>query len=209
MSKKMWSLLSMGCAMALLLVAIAQADEQKMDDAAMKDAAMKAEMAKMAEWTTPGAEHAVLKVLEGNWNVSSRFWMKPGDKEEKSTATSSFAWILNGRFLTQKYMGNWAGQPFEGQGTVGYDKIRKEYVSTWLDNMSTGMSVGKSQFDAKSKTFAETGNYSCPITGEKDKWYRSEWTIKSDNKTIYSMWTKDEKGKEYKTMELTYERAKA
>jgi hypothetical protein len=209
MSKKMWTLLSMVSAMALMFVAIAQADEKKMDEAAAKDAAMKAEMAKIAEWTTPGAEHAVLKVLEGNWTVSSRFWMKPGDKEEKSTATSSFSWVLNGRFLNQKYNGDWQGQPFEGWGTVGYDKIRKEYVTTWLDNMSTGLMHATAQYDAKAKTFNESGNYSCPFTGEKDKWFRSEWTIKNDNKTVYTMWIKDEKGKEFKSMELNYERVKA
>jgi hypothetical protein len=170
---------------------------------------VKAEMEKMMQMNMPGTEHAVLRPLEGNWAVTSRSWMKPGEKEETSSGTSVFKWVLNGRFLSQSFSGNWAGQPFEGQGYVGYDKIKKEYVSFWMDNMSTGVMQATSNFDPKTKTFAETGTYSDPMTGDPNRWFRSEWKIKSDNETTYTMYNKDEKGKEFKSMELTYKRAKA
>ncbi len=31
------------------------------------------------------------------------------------------------------------GMPFEGMGIDGYDNLAKQYVSTWVDNMGTGI----------------------------------------------------------------------
>jgi len=31
------------------------------------------------------------------------------------------------------------GQPMEGVGYTGYDRMRKQYTMVWLDNMSTAM----------------------------------------------------------------------
>lgn len=167
---------------------------------------MQLQMAKMKEAGSPGIEHTVLNSLEGKWNVSSKFWMKPDAPEETSTATAEISWVLGGRFLKQDYKGSWSGQAFDGMGFLGYDKIKKAYVSIWMDNMMTGISQSTGQYDAASKTIKAEGSMSCPMTGETDRWFRDELAIINEDKFTYSMFAKDETGKEFKGMELTYER---
>jgi hypothetical protein len=164
-------------------------------------------MAKAKEAGTPGPGHAVLKNLEGDWTVLNRMWMKPGDEPMKSEGTSSIEWVLGGRFLQQKYKGDWMGQPFDGMGIVGYDNVKKEYVSIWMDSMATGIMRGKGRYDKGSKTIKDEGTYSCPIKGG-DVDYRSEWKIGGKDKNNFTMFTKDPDGKEFKMMEITYTRAK-
>ena len=169
---------------------------------------MKAKMAKAKELGTPGAEHAVLKAFEGDWVVTNKSWMKPDEKPMESSGTASMEWILDGRFLKQSFKGNWAGESFKGMGLIGYDKIKKEYISFWMDNMSTGVFQSTGQYDASTKTFKDSGHFSCPMPDERDKWFRTEWKILNPNKHIYTMFTKDPDGKEFKSMELVYKRAK-
>lgn len=164
------------------------------------------QMAKMQELGTPGAEHAILDVFKGKWKVTSRSWMTPGAKAEESTGTSSMEWVLDGRFLKQKYKGEWAGEKFDGMGFVGFDKMKKKYVNIWMDSMATGVFQSMGRYDSKTKTFKDSGNFSCPMTGNTNEWFRSEWKIINDNQNIYTMYMKDKNDKEFKAMELTYTR---
>jgi hypothetical protein len=202
MKARMLSSIVMGLAIGVLFTAQASSEEQPQMSKEMQE-----QLAKMKEFGTPGAEHAILKTFEGNWNVSSRSWMKPGDKEQQSTGTSSMTWVLGGRFLRQDYKGDWGGQTFEGFGFVGYDKMKKEYVSVWLDNVSTSIFHSSGQYDAATKTIKDSGTFSCPMTGKKDEWFRAEWKIVSNDEHVYSMFMKDPEGKEFKMMEMTYKRA--
>ncbi|MES2856933.1 MAG: DUF1579 family protein, partial [Bdellovibrionota bacterium] len=93
-------------------------------------------------------------------------------------------------------------------GIIGYDNVEKKFETVWLDTMTTGMTAGSGEFDAKKKAIKETGDYSCPIT-EVQREYRSEFTLKDKNKMVYAMYGKGLDGSpEFKQMEMTYTRAK-
>lgn len=169
---------------------------------------MKTQMAKVKELGTPGADHAALKAFVGDWTVTSKSQMKPDEKEQLSTGTSSLSWTLDGRFLTQNYKGDWAGEPFAGVGYFGFDKMKKEHVSLWMDNMSTGIFQSTGQYNPATKTITYTGNFNCPLTGETNKWFRAEWMVVDSDTHVYNMYVKDAAGKEFKSMELTYKRVK-
>ncbi len=165
-------------------------------------------MAKMAESGAPGAEHARFKGLVGKWNIVNKGWMKPDDKPMESKGIAKFKWILGGRFLEQKFIGDMGGQKFEGIGYLGYDKLKKQYENIWLDTMSTSIFLAPGQWDEASKTLKSEGTFSCPMTGKTDEWFRSEWTLNSNDSQTFVMYGKDETGKAFKTMEMTYTRAK-
>jgi uncharacterized protein DUF1579 len=203
MRAKTLSVMTFGLVLSLFIITPAHAGKKK----AAPDAEMQANMAKVKEMGTPGPEHAVLNPLEGNWNVTSSHWMKPGAKVQKSTGSSSMAWVMGGRFLKQDYKGDMMGQPFEGQGYFGYDKVKKEYVSVWMDNMSTGLFEGSGSYDAATKTVTQSGTFSCPVAGP-NRWFEWKWQIVSKDKNIFSMYMKDPAGKEFKGMEIIYTRAK-
>lgn len=199
MNQKILNLFISVGALAFLLSAPVQAASSKAQNHAEMEA-------KMQEAATPGAEHAVLNALIGEWTVSNRSWMKPGAKVQHSTGTSTNTWVLGERFVKQEYRGNWAGQPFEGLSYLGYDNVKKEYVSVWMDNMSTAMIRSKGQYDSRTKTIEDSGTFSCPINGEVS--FRSTWKIVNQNKLIFTMFMQTEGGREFKSTEITYKRVK-
>lgn len=184
-------------------------DMKKKEVAPAVDAKMAqdAKMAEMMKLSSPGENHKVLDMFSGNWNYSVRFWMAPDLKPEESKGTSASQWILGGRFVQQNVKGTAMGQPFEGIGMIGYDNMKKEYQTLWIDNMTTGFMTGTSLYDAASKTFAETGSFSCPMTGEAKKPFRGVMKISDPNNYTYVMYQNAPDGKEFKAMEIVYTRA--
>jgi len=191
-------------ALIALSLLVPAAEAKKKDESAMMDEAMQ----EMIKRGAPSENHKVLSALVGNWDATVKFWMESGEKAEQSKASVSNELINDGRFLKQSYNGDWNGAPYIATGFTGYDNIREEYENIWLDNFSTGMMKATGQYDSKSNTLAFSCNYSCIMTGEKNKWSRSEWTILGDDKNIYKSFSKDPEGKEFLAMEITYTRAK-
>src|SRR6266700_3279096 len=174
-------------------------DQPKMtpEQQAMMDKAMKL--------GSPSEGHKALEPMIGKWTAKVLYWMKPGDKAEESTGASEQTWILGGRFVKQDYKGTMMnGMAFEGMGITGYDNIKGEYQTLWLDNMMTGFMLGTGAFDAPSKTIKTGGTFSCPMTGEKNMWYRSEWKVNDNDHQTYSSYGKTPDGKEFKNMVITY-----
>ena len=196
-------IVTMIAALTLALPGIAA--DKKMAAPATPGAEM---MAKMMKMTTPGADHQLLSPLVGKWNATVRMWMAPGAKAEESKGTSETTWEYGGRFLKQVYKGDWNGQPFEGVGYTGFDIVRGEYEGIWIDSMSTGIMKSHGKLDPATKVFKFEGTMSCPMTGEKEMWVRSELKINSPDMNSYSTFSKGPDGKEMKNMEIVYTRIK-
>ncbi len=118
--------------------------------------------------------------------------------------------ILGGRYLQHETKGKAMGMPFEGLGLTGYDNIQRKYVTIWLDNMGTGIMHGTGSFDDKTQVLSDRGEYSCPISANKKREYRSEWKIIDKNNMVYAMYGSGmvDDGPEFKNMEMTFRRAK-
>jgi hypothetical protein len=165
-----------------------------------------AKMEEIKRLSTPNENHKHLDIFVGNWEHTVRWKMKPEDEFTESKGTSKNEWIMDGRFLKQETKGEWMEQPFEGLGLTGYNNIKEEYETVWIDSMGTGMMKGTGKFDPATKTIMEEGTFSCPMTGEKDMDYRSEWKVIDADNYTYAMYGKAD-GKEFKTMEVIYKRA--
>ncbi len=165
-------------------------------------------MEKIKALAAPGEQHAVFEPLIGRWNYSGKFWMAP-DAEPQETKGKSLNTIVEGkRFLKQEVEGPWMGETFHGTGYIGYDNIKQEYVSVWIDNMSTGMMSSSGQYDSATQTLSLSGTASCPMTGEKDRPMRSAWTITDKDHSTYVSYMKGPDSQEFKAMELNYTRVK-
>ena len=164
-------------------------------------------MAKMKEYSTPNENHKLLNQFVGSWTYSMKWWMSPEGKADESTGTSEVKSIMGGRFIEQSVSGTSMNQPFEGRGIVGFDNLKKEFTSVWFDDMATGMMISGGQYDPATKTISEKGSMSCPITNGPRS-YRTLIKLVDDNTHVYEMYLNDEKGKEFKTMEITYTRKK-
>lgn len=160
--------------------------------------------AQMKAWTaymTPGNEHKQMAASAGQWKATTKMWMDPSQPPMTMEARAISEMILGGRYMVSRYSGQMMGMPFEGISTMGFDNATKKYVSSWVDNMGTGLMYmeGKWRDDIKGIEFRGMGVD--PATGKEVR-MRQVFTIKDDKTQVIEMY--DEKnGKETKTMEIT------
>jgi hypothetical protein len=173
---------------------LAQSDEEK------------AAMQKWQEYMTPGDIHKLFAKDNGEWNEEITMWMAPNTDPVKSTATVVNTMLLGGRYQQSKHSGNMMGMPFEGIGTIGYDNAKKAIISTWIDNMGTGIMYMEGTYDQASKTINLSGTSVDPMTGNNMK-VREVFKWIDDNTQQMEMYM-TQNGQEFKTMEIKLTRKK-
>jgi Protein of unknown function (DUF1579) len=155
----------------------------------------------------PGPEHKMLAKLEGTWDAKIKMWMGPGEPKE-SKGVLKRKMIMDGRYLREKFDGDFGGMKFEGLGLIGYDVNKKKYVMAWVDNFETGISNSDGAYDTGSKSYTFRGEEDNPQMGGKMK-TRDVLTILSDDSQRFEMYrTPLKEGKEFKVMEIAYTRSK-
>ncbi|MFG0246707.1 MAG: DUF1579 family protein [Phycisphaerales bacterium JB052] len=94
-------------------------------------------MAAMSNMGTPGDEHKELMKTCGQWSAKSSFIMDPAAPPTVSMGSMNIESVLGGRFVKCDFSMDFMGLPFEGLSYAGYDKYHEQYVSIWMDTMST------------------------------------------------------------------------
>ncbi|MDP5198357.1 DUF1579 domain-containing protein [Flavobacterium sp. DG2-3] len=159
-----------------------------------------AQMKAWQEYATPGNPHKLMADEVGTWNCDMTFWSEPNGKPEKATSTADIKMILGGRYQEANYKGTMMGQPFEGKSTLAYNNASKEYTTTFIDNMGTGMMVAVGKYDEATKSMELKGDMVNPMNGKKTP-YREVYTI-VDAKTRKMEMYDVKNGSEYKSMEI-------
>jgi len=191
------------CTLLLVFAAFAvpafAGDDKKATQPPATDPGMQAMMTAM----TPGEHHEHMKKLVGNYDYTIKMWMDPAAPPTESTGKRTAEMILGGRYLEEKFTGNFMGMPFEGVGLMGYDNLSKQYVGTWIDNMSTQIMEMHGTCD--SGTWSMSGESTDPMTGKKMT-TRSVVKLVNDNTFTMEMFGPGADGKEVKMMEMTCKR---
>jgi len=159
-----------------------------------------AQMKAWQEYATPGAPHKLMADEVGTWNCDMTFWSEPNGKPEKATSTANVKMILGGRYQESNYQGTMMGQAFEGKSTLAYNNASKEYTTTFIDNMGTGMLVAMGKYDESTKSMELKGDMVNPVNGKKTP-YREIYTI-VDAKTRKMEMFDVKNGEEFKSMEI-------
>lgn len=162
----------------------------------------------MMDYGTPGKMHEMLASWNGTWNGETTYWEYEGAAPKQSTGTAVNT-MLFGKYQYSKHSGNMGGMPFEGIGTTGYDNATKQFVSSWIDNWSSGIMYMTGTWDEATKTMTMTGT--CPdiVRPGKECNIKEVFTIIDDNTQNMVMYSPDPKtGKEYKMMEIKMSRKK-
>lgn len=167
---------------------------------------MAAMMEAMTRAGTPGERHAVLEAFEGNWKATVTMHMEPGAPPMVMEGAMNSAWILDGRFLEQRFTGNFMGQPFQGTSLWGYDNAAGRYVGLWIDNMSTHFALSMGELSADGKVFTMNGTKTDPMTGEPAHTVEQITIDGPDQHTMVSWDLHD--GQRIKSMEIVYTRAR-
>ncbi|MCI0404440.1 MAG: DUF1579 family protein, partial [Acidobacteria bacterium] len=162
-------------------------------------------MEAMGKYAAPGAHHKHLEQLVGNWTTKSRFWMAPGGPAMESNGKASHKPMLGGRFIKVTYDGDFAGQPFSGEGTVGYDNFKNKYVETWMDNMGTVTLYSVGECDGQGATRIMRGDADDLLTG-KPTWYRSVYRFDDLDHYTLEMYGPGPEGNEFRMFEIAHTR---
>src|SRR5262245_9408311 len=141
----------------------------------------KAMMDKMMKAATPGAQHATLTKMAGDWTCAVKYQMDPSQPWQESQSTASVTTLMDGRYIQELDSGQMNGMPFNGMGVTGFDNVTGKYVSTWIDNMGTGIMTSVGTADASGKVINWVGAMSDPVTGETAE-YRMVTTMNEVNR---------------------------
>lgn len=166
------------------------------------------EMKAWMETATPTEAHRLLAKSDGKWKGESTMWSYAGAEPMKSTVEMNNRMIMGGRYQETKFKGEMMGMPIEGLATVGYDNYLKKYISTWIDNLGTGMMKLEGTYDPASKTYTYTGKMMNPANGVECD-LKQVYRIIDDNTEVMEMYGPDSKtGKQFKNSEMTLTRVK-
>jgi hypothetical protein len=173
--------------------------------ATMPDSA--AMMKAWQDFATPGAMHKWMEKTNGTWEAEVSQWMDPAAPPTKAKAVNVQSSALGGRYVIGKFSSTMMGQPMEGISTMAYDNAKKEFTSTWIDNMGTGIVHMSGTYDEATKTLNLKGHQTDPMTG-KDTDIREEMKMIDDDTYTMTMYGAGMDGKEMKFMEGTFKRKK-
>ncbi|MER2512342.1 MAG: DUF1579 domain-containing protein [Nitrosomonas ureae] len=185
---------------SLLMTMGVLADDKK-NDKPMSHEEMMEVYTKLA---TPGEPHKLFASLAGSWITKTKEWMDPQKPAVESTGSADIKLLLGGRFLQQEITSSMHGKPYSGIWTIAYDNLLKQYVSTWIDNMSTQIFMMNGTASADGKTITLTGQHA--EVGGGYMAHRAIWKIVDGNAQEFIMYGAHHGGDEMKMLEVIYTR---
>ncbi|MCB2187359.1 MAG: DUF1579 domain-containing protein [Deltaproteobacteria bacterium] len=156
---------------------------------------------------TPGVPHQKMASLAGTWTTSTIAKLPSGENSPPSPGQAEITMVLGGRYMRQDFHGEMMGYPFQGIGYTGYDNHTGQYVSTWMDSMSTAIMYFTGAAAPDDRTFTQEADYDDAVRGPM-KW-RSVTSLEDGDTFTFVMYVLPPGGEPDKMMEILYKRKKA
>src|SRR5258708_4362981 len=172
-------------------------------------------MKQMREMSKLNENHKLLADMNGSWNYSIKMWITPAPnaKPQESKGTATRKSVMNGRYVAMDVTGKMQmpgedgkmkDMQFKGMGVDGYDNVKKKFVSSWIDNMGTGIQFSDGTYDPATKTLTYTSEIEM-MPGMKTP--VREVLKLTDNDHMIMECYETRGGQEKKNMEIAYTRA--
>ena len=172
-------------------------------------------MKQMVEMGKLNENHKLLSSTDGSWTYNIKMWMNPdpnaAPQQSKGTATRKS--VMGGRYVVMDVTGKMQmpdetgkmkDMQFKGMGVEGYDNVKQKFVSSWIDNMGTGIQFSEGTYDPATKTLTYTSEIEM-MPGVKTP-VREALKL-TDKDHMLLEWYETHGGQEKKTMEIAYTRA--
>jgi len=156
---------------------------------------------------TPQKEHALLKAFEGEWDGTCTQTPDPNKPAVESKFRETSKMSLGGFWLITEFKGEMEGKTVEGHGVMGYDPLKRKYVTTWVDSMWPHLFVAEGDADASGKRLTFMGEMIDPATQKPVKEKLVFDLGESDARTLV-FYKIGSDGKETKAGEVRYTRCK-
>lgn len=166
-----------------------------------------AEMMEAMKMASPGEEHVLLAKSVGRWSGKSTMWMASGATPMTNACVATMTPELDGRFVHAEYKGEMEGMgPFHGIGFYGFDNVTQQYVSTWFDNMGTGVMTGTGEASNGGKTITWNYVFNCPMRKGPVKMREVESHPDANTMTLEAYGPDMSTGKDYLMMRIEMKR---
>lgn len=167
----------------------------------------KAEIDKaLMDYATAGEMHRWMAKMDGIWDADIKSWVYPDSPAMYTKGVAVYKMSPDSLHQESVHRSDMGAMKFEGRSVMGYDNVKKVFVSTWYDNMSSGIMVMEGTYDPVKKVFTSRGRCVDPTAGSEVE-MREVVTYTDDNNFHMEMYsTRD--GRETKTMELTAKKRK-
>ncbi|HUF46596.1 MAG TPA: DUF1579 family protein [Vicinamibacterales bacterium] len=153
-----------------------------------QEALMKEMQARMEEAARLGPHHAALGALVGAWDVELAMVM-PGAPAQRSKGRATYAWAIEGRWLTQQITGELMGTPYQSFSLMGFDTYAKNHVVVSVTSMDTAMNMARGLVvDPTHQVTAVYGTLDEYTTGELHKPYKVVVRRASDARHVMEIW---------------------
>jgi hypothetical protein len=194
-------------AMGAFFAGLSYSGDQKSEGMQMTEE-QKAQMEPYMKYAMPAEQHKALEPMVGSWDLKTKFWMDANSPAEESKGTAETRWVLGGRYLQEDVTGDMSGMQFHGMGFTGYDLMKNEYFSLWMDEMSTAPMTSRGKMDVAGKVWTFIGTYPDAAQNMKEITYKSVIKVVGADQHVMEMYMVGDDGKEFKHMEITYNRKK-
>ncbi|MCC6486264.1 MAG: DUF1579 family protein [Candidatus Hydrogenedentes bacterium] len=156
---------------------------------------------------TPGDMQARLAKDVGTWRGKMTMWMIPGAEPVVTDCSSTITSIMDGRYTRIETASEMPGMgPFTGLGVNGFDNVSQKFVSTWIDNHSTGILTGEGKLSGDGKAIEWEFSYNCPLTKKPSAMRQIETIGEQGTKTLDMFGADPKSGKEFHMMHLELSR---
>jgi hypothetical protein len=167
-----------------------------------QDAGDQAARERISEPTSPGPGHDRLAPMVGRWDQTVRLYGESSAAPVTSRTTAEYRWILGGRFLEGTSAGEMLGAPFAGRELTGYDDARGEYVSVWIDSLTTSFLIARGRYDAGAAGLIMEGTRGDPGAAGREQPFRTITKMLDENHMVRRMYTLGADGTETKVLEV-------
>ncbi len=138
----------------------------------------------MEAWTKsmqPSKFHEFLGRFVGEWDVEFQMYMQPGADPMVSEGSARIYWQFPGKWLAEENKASFMGRPMDSFLLTGYDNVKRQFVGTLVDSMSTEMKSFKGALSPDGKVLTMFGEMDEPITGEHGKMVKYQTFIEDDD----------------------------
>ena len=161
-----------------------------------------AQMMKKGEmYAAPGAPHALIDKLTGNWKTTTVVMGM-----EAEIGFSENVMLLDGRFLEMNYKGLFVGLELKGKVILGYDNYKHKFTAVFIDNLNTSLRTAEGVLDHSGTVLSLWGTMDEWLTDEHDKPVLYIFKFLDPNKILFEVHDLSLTTANTKIVEVTYDK---
>jgi uncharacterized protein DUF1579 len=152
--------------------------------------------------------HEKLADWIGKWDTEMKMYSM-GMAMPATKGTSEFKWLVPDKWLSEEYQGEMVGMPVKTYATMGFDRYKQKFVSSWVSSLTTTFLTAEGNFDQSDKVLLSYGLMDEPMSGEHDKCVKYVWRLADPDKMIFEIHDLSIGEANTKVIEITYTRRKS